>query len=138
MNKTVVLGGIILFFIVSGLINFIDKLQEEVDNPSKYSENTTQLDNEKYYDANVVGEQIVLLNGLPISKKREVWNTSLLKREMMELFPKFSLMHDMIEERMIDESDFKEGLLHTIESTEEAYIGGSITGERAKALISSY
>ena len=138
MNKTVVLGGIILFFIVSGLINFIDKLQEEVDNPSKYSENTTQLDNEKYYDANVVGEQIVLLNGLPISKKREVWNASLLKREMMELFPKFSLMHDMIEERMIDESDFKEGLLHTIESTEEAYIGGSITGERAKALISSY
>jgi len=138
MNKTVVLGGIIVFFIVSSLINFIGKLQEEVDKPSTYSKQTAQVDNEQYYETNVVGEQIVLLSGLSISKKKEVWNASLLKAEMIEVFPKFSLMHDIVEERMIDDSDFKEDLLHTIESTEEAYIGGSITGERAKALISSY
>ena len=138
MNKTIILGGIILFFIVSGLINFIGDLQDEVDQPSSYNKKTRQLDNEKYYDTNIVGEQIVLLSGLSELKKREIWNASLLKTEMMELFPKFSLMHDVVEERMIDDSDFKKNLLKKIVSTEEDYIGGSITGDRAKNLISSY
>ena len=138
MNKTVILGGIILFFIVSNLINFINDLQEEVDQPSSYSKKVAQIDSEKYYETNVIGEQILVLNGLSEDKKREIWNISPLKREMMELFPKFSLMHNFVEERIIDDGDFKKNLLNKIDTTEEAYIGGSITGDRAKVLISSY
>jgi hypothetical protein len=39
---------------------------------------------------------------------------------------------------MIDDSDFKKKLLDKIDSTEEKYIGGILTGQRAKATLSSY
>jgi len=137
MNGTVVFGIIALFFILSGLINFINDIQNEVDEPSRYSR-TEQLENKNYYNINVVGEETILLSTLSESKKRELWNASNLKVEMMNFFPDFSLMHDFVEERMIDESDFKKKLLNKIESIEEKYISGTLTGQRAKAALSSY
>lgn len=138
MNGTVVFVGVALFFIISGLINFINGLEDEVDQPSRYSKTTTSSYNEKYYGTNVVGEETLLLDGVSITQKRVIWNTSTLKNEMMEFFPNFSLMHEFIEDRMIDDSSFKKKLLDKIESAEEGYVGGTLTGEKAKAFISSY
>jgi hypothetical protein len=137
MNGTAIFGTIALFFILSGLVNFINDLQDEVDYPKSYDK-STQLKNEDYYNTNVVGEQTIILNGLSESKKRELWNSSTLKIEMMNFFPDFSLMHEFVEDRMIDDSDFKKKLLDKIDSTEEKYIGGILTGQRAKATLSSY
>jgi hypothetical protein len=137
MNGTVIFGIIALFFILSGLVNFINDLQDEVDQPKSYDK-STQLKNEDYYNFNVVGEQTILLSGLSKSKKRELWNSSNLKNEMMNFFPDFSLMHEFVEERIIDDSDFKQKLLDKINSVEEEYIGGTLTGQRAKATLSSY
>ena len=136
MNGTVIFGAIALFFIVSGLINFIGDLEDDVNVKSHY--NSRESKNENYYGVDIVGEQTILLNGLSNSKKGEIWNTSPLKTEMMNLFPDFSLMHEFVENRMIDESDFKKNLLDKIDRTEEEYIGGVLTGQRAKATLSSY
>jgi len=136
MNGTMIFGGIILFFILSGLMNFVNDLHDDVDSKSNYSSQETNAEN--YYDINVVGEQTIVLSGLSKSKKREVWNKSTLKTEMMDFFPNFSLMSEFVEERMIDDSDFKKKLLEKIDSTEEKYISGVVTGERAKAALSSY
>jgi len=136
MNGTMIFGGIILFFILSGLMNFVNDLHDDVDSKSNYSSQETNAEN--YYDINVVGEQTIVLSGLSKSKKREVWNRSTLKTEMMDFFPNFSLMSEFVEERMIDDSDFKKKLLEKIESTEEKYISGVVTGERAKVALSSY
>ena len=136
MNGTMIFGGIILFFILSGLVNFVNDLHDDVDSKSNYSSQETNAEN--YYDINVVGEQTIVLSGLSKSKKREVWNRSTLKTEMMDFFPNFSLMSEFVEERMIDDSDFKKKLLEKIESTEEKYISGVVTGERAKVALSSY
>jgi len=137
MNGTAIFGTIALFFILSGLVNFINDLQDEVDYPKNYDK-STQLKNEDYYNINVVGEQTIVLSGLSESKKRELWNSSNLKIEMMNFFPDFSLMHEFVEDRMIDDSNFKKKLLDKIDSTEEKYIGGILTGQRAKATLSSY
>ena len=136
MNGTMIFGGIILFFILSGLMNFVNDLHDDVDSKSNYSSQKTNAEN--YYDINVVGEQTIVLSGLSKSKKREVWNRSTLKTEMMDFFPNFSLMSEFVEERMIDDSDFKKKLLEKIDSTEEKYISGVVTGERAKVALSSY
>ena len=136
MNGTMIFGGIILFFILSGLMNFVNDLHDDVDSKSNYSSQKTNAEN--YYDINVLGEQTIVLSGLSKSKKREVWNRSTLKTEMMDFFPNFSLMSEFVEERMIDDSDFKKKLLEKIESTEEKYISGVVTGERAKVALSSY
>jgi hypothetical protein len=137
MNGTVIFGIIAIFFIVSGLVNFINDLQSEVDQPKSYTK-SIQLQNEDYYNTNVVGDETIVLTGLSESQKRELWNSSNLKREMMDFFPNFSLMSEFLEDRMIDDSSFKKKLLEKIETTEEAYIGGVLTGERAKATLSSY
>jgi len=136
MNGTVIFGVIALFFILSGLMNFVNDLHDDVDIKSNYSSQETKAEN--YYDINVVGEQTIVLSGLSKSKKREVWNKSILKIEMMDFFPNFSLMSEFVEERMIDDSDFKKKLLEKIESTEEKYISGVVTGQRAKVALSSY
>ena len=136
MNGTVIFGAIALFFIISGLINFIGDLEDEVDVKSNYSSKESK--NENYYGVDVVGEQTILLNGLSNSKKRELWNASPLKIEMLNFFPDFSLMREFVEGRMIDDSDFKKKLLEKIDKTEEEYIGGILTGQRAKATLSSY
>ncbi len=138
MNGTVIFGVIALFFILSGLTNFINDLQDEVDKPNSYSKKTTELNSENYYNTNVIGEQTILLSTLSESKKRKLWNESNLKNEMMEFFPDFSLMYEFVEERMLDDSNFKKNLLNKIKSTEEEYISGILTGQRAKATLSSY
>jgi len=137
MNGTVIFGIIALFFILSGLTNFVNDLHDEVDHPSSYNK-SKQLNNEDYYDTNVVGEETIQLSGLSVAQKRELWNSSSLKSEMMSFFPDFSLMHEFVEERIIDDSNFKKKLLDKINSTEEEYIGGTLTGQRAKVALSSY
>jgi len=138
MNGTVIFGIIALFFILSGLTNFISDLQDEVDQPSTYSSKNIQSKDENYYSENVVGEKTILLNGLQESKKKELWANSSLRTEMMEFFPDFSLMHEFVEERMVDDSSFKKKLLEKIDVTEEQYISGVLSGQRAKATLSTY
>jgi hypothetical protein len=137
MNGTAIFGTIVLFFIISGLVNFINDIQDEVDHPKSY-ERIEQLNDEDYYDTNVIGEETILLSGLSLSKKRKLWNESNLKIEMMSFFPDFSLMHEFVEDRIVDDSDFKKKLLEKIDSTEEEYISGTLTGQRAKSALSSY
>jgi len=137
MNGTVIFGAIALFFILSGLMNFINGLHDEVDTRSSYSTNKKSI-SEDYYGTDVVGEKTLLLSGLSESKKIDVWNTSTLKVEMMGLFPDFSRMSELVEERVVDDGNFKKKLLKKIETTEEKYIGGVMTGQSAKATLSSF
>ena len=136
MNGTVIFEAIALFFIVSGLINFIGGLEDDVNIKSNYT--NKEFKHKNYYGVDVLGEQTILLNGLSYSKKIELWNESPLKVEMLKLFPNFSLMHEFVENRIIDDSDFKKKLLDKIDKIKEEYIGGMITGQRAKATLSSY
>jgi hypothetical protein len=137
MNGTVIFGAIAMFFIISGLVSFVNDLHEDVDSHGNYHE-SKELNSENYYSYNVIGERTLDLMELSETDKLKVWNGSSLKIEMMELFPDFSLMGELIDDSMIENNGFKERLLRNIERTEEKYIGGVLTGQSAKAALSSF
>ena len=137
MNGTIIFGGIILFFIISGLINFVNVLHDEVDKPKNY-QHREENKNEFYSDVNVIGEQTIRLSGLSESKKKLVWNDSALKSEMLEFFPNFTGMKEFVLDRVVDDGDFKEKLLVKIDKVEEQYIGGAMTGQSVKSTLSSF
>jgi len=135
MNGTVIFGGIILFFIISGLITFVNDLHDEVDVSygSTRSENNT-----KYKSINMYGEITLVLTDVDKLKKREVWKNSFLNREMLELFPNFTDMKTLVENRLVDDGLFKEELLQKIVDTEDRYIGGLETGQSARTSLSKF
>lgn len=137
MNGTVIFGAIALFFILSALMGFVNDLHDDVESKSNYG-HSQEVKSENYYDVNVVGEQTLVLSELSDLEKKRIWDASTLKIEMMDSFPDFSLMSELVKERIIDNSDFKKNLLKKIETTEEEYIGGVTTGQSVKATLSSF
>ena len=112
MNGTVILIGIVLFFIISGLINFVSDLENDGKNNSVYS--PKEINDKQYYSLNIIGEQTLVLDSLSDTQKKEIWKKSPLKDEMLEFFPDFSLMSKFIEERIIDDGAFKKKLLKVL------------------------
>jgi len=133
MNGTVIFSGIVIFFIVSGLISFVNDLQENIDVKSSYTKDTSE-----YYITNAFGDEILTLTGLSLEEKKRIWRDSELKNEMLELFPNFIEMKRLIEERIEADAIFKELLLKHLSNIEEQYIGGVSNGQSAKASLSSF
>ena len=57
---------------------------------------------------------------------------------MLNFFPRFSEMRYFVENHIEDDGNFKEKLLEHIDSVELTYIGGSMTGQSAKATLSKF
>jgi hypothetical protein len=129
MNKTVIFVGIIIFFIISWLIGFINTLHDEVD--------VTHGMNEKTSFINGHGDETLSLNNLSMKEKKRLWNNSNLKIEMLQLFPHFIEMKTFVEDN-IDDDSFKKALLSNIEDVEGKYIGASISADMAKASLSDF
>ena len=138
MNGTVIFGGVILFFIISGLITFVNELHDDVDTAYMGQKNHTKEEYKKFYDVNMYGEMTVVLTAVPKLKKREVWRKSLLFNEVLELFPNFTEMKSVVEKRLIDNGSFKNSLLEKIVDIEQRYIGGVETGDSAKLSLSQF
>jgi len=132
MNFKLILMAIIIFIIISGLINAIKSLDDEVDKRSNYS-----TKHQEYYGQNIIGEQTICLNGLSLVEKRKVWDASSIKAEMIALFPKFDDMSIFVEEHVVDDGDFKQNLLVEIDELKGDYITGAITSEKVKSSLLS-
>lgn len=139
MNGTVIFGGVILFFIISGLVTFINELHDDVD--TSYSSKKMSHAKEEYsqlYTVNMYGEMTLVLTGLSERKKIKIWKESLLLEEMLKLFPNFTDMKRVVENRLVDDGSFKDKLLEKIMNIEDRYIGGLETGESARASLSQF
>ena len=137
MNGTVIFGAVILFFIISVLIDFVNGLHDDVGVKHKFGEK--QIDNidAEYYKVDVVGDKILILDGLTNSKKGEVWQRSEFRVEMLAYFPDFDKMSYLVNEKVVDSGQFKKDLLNKIESIKEQYISGEITKQSAEATLSN-
>jgi len=138
MNGTVIFGGVILFFIISGLITFIDDLQDDVDVSHGYSESNTYKDNNQFQAVNMYGETTLVLTDVNEARKKEIWKESFLHQEMLKLFPNFTDMKKLVENRLVDDGAFKNKLLQKIADTEDRYIGGLETGQSARTALSKF
>ena len=138
MNGTVIVGGVIMFFIISGLISSINKLHDDVDVSPKYSNSKQISDYKKLESVNIYGEIILIFTEVKESQKSKIWNESFLNQEMLELFPNFTDMKQIVENRLVDDGLFKKELLKKLNTIEDRYIGGLETSQSAKAALSSF
>lgn len=137
MNGTVIFAAVAIFFIVLQLTDFINGLHDDVGVKHKFGEK--QIDNidAEYYKTDIVGEKILVLDGLTESKKSEIWQRSEFKTEMLGYYPNFEKMSYFINEKIVDSGGFKQGLLDKIESVQEKYLSGDITKESAISTLSN-
>jgi hypothetical protein len=133
MNGTMIVSAIIIFFIISGLVSFVNDLQEDVNQKSSYTKEETT-----HYIIDAAGESVLVLTGLSSSEKKVSWNASTVKEEMLALFPNFIEMKSLIDEKVEEEGSFKKMLLDNLSNVEESYIGGEINGQSAKASLSNF
>ncbi|MBU1667602.1 hypothetical protein KKC13_04230 [bacterium] len=137
MNRAIILLSIVVLLMISGFMNYANYLQTEFTASLKC--NTIEKSkSESYYDINLVGEKTLLLSELAEDEKKEIWNASSLKYEMIDFFPNFIKMSTFVNDRVIDNGLFKEKLLANIKNTEEQFIGGKITGQSAKETLSTF
>lgn len=137
MNRAISLLIIVVLLMISGFMNYADYLQQKIDNSMKLSK-IEKFKSEKYCIVNLEGEKILLLSEFSEAEKKEIWNESILKHEMMTFFPNFIKMTLFVNRQVVDNGLFKEELLTNIKHTEEQYIGGVITGQSAKETLSTF
>ena len=138
MNRTVLLGGIMIFLIVYWLIGFVNDLNRDFDVPKEVNNKTLVTQSQSHMSFNSNGNEVLLLNKLSVEEKKNLWNNSDLKVEMLEFFPHFIEMKDFVEEHIEDDGTFKTSLVSLIENIEFQYIGASLSAEKAKSELSNF
>ena len=138
MNRTVILGGIMISLIVFWLIGFVNTLHDDVEVSHGYNEKALATEKTMHTTINIYGDEVLLLNKLSLEEKKRLWNTSDLKIEMLELFPHFIKMKNFVETYVEDDGIFRKKLLSNIEYVEFEYVGGSFSEEKAKRFLSNF
>ena len=133
-----VLGAVGIAFVYF-VFNFVGNVEnEEIQkieslNPSNAKERK-QKEILEYYRQDVTGTPILDLSGVPIESAKRIWKESPTKRRIMQLFPNFHLMRDMIKLKMAP-SDFRDLLLEKLSQIESDYLSGTISAYKAREEI---
>ena len=135
MNKSILFFGVVVFFIITWLVGFVNSLEDEVDVGIGFNEKDKVEGESKYTIVNSSGDEVLLLDKLSLQKQKRLWNNSMLKNDFMELFPNFIDMKYFVEDHIEDEGAFKKELLENIRKVEVEYVSGRVTEERAKSML---
>ena len=138
MNGTMVFAGVVIFIIVSWLTGFVNELNEDVDVSYGFHEKALVTGDKSHYTVDTNGREVLQLHTLSMQEKKNLWNNSLLKEDMLTLFPNFSEIEYFVNNQVEDDGLFKEKLLNHIRAVQEAYIGGSLSDEQAKLKLSHF
>ena len=138
MNKTLIFVSIVLFFLISGLISFIDDLNAEVDVKHGFERTDNSHKITSHYEVNQYGEEVLLLDKFNENEKKMVWEKSIFHEEMLDLFPQFEEMRVLIQERVEENGTFKERLLEHINRVENEYIAGQLDAKSAKKALAHF
>ena len=138
MNKTLIVVSIVLFFLISGLISFINDLNAEVDVKHGFKRTDSSHKIATDYGVNEYGEEILLLDKFRENEKKMVWEKSIFHEEMLNLFPQFEEMRQLVQERVKESGTFKDRLIEHINSIENEYIAGELDAKSAKKALSHF
>jgi len=138
MNGTMIFAGVIIFIIVSWLTGFVNDLNDDVDVSYGFHEKAVLTGDKSNYRVDVNGREVLQLQTLSMQEKKNLWNSSPLKAEMLARFPDFSEIHYFINNQVADDGLFKQELLNYIDGVQEEYIGGTISDEQARIRLSKF
>jgi len=138
MNGTMIFAGVVIFIVVSWLTGFVNELHDDVDVSYGFHEKAILTGDKSNYTVDVNGRDVLQLDTLSMQEKKNLWNRSTLKEDMLVLFPDFSEMHYFINNQVEDDGHFKQELLEHLNGVEEEYIGGTLSEEQAKRALSKF
>lgn len=127
MNGSMIFALAVIGAIVYWLIGFVNQLDDEVDVSYGYNERRA-----------VGGEEFENMNSLSVSEQKKRWNSSETKKEMISLFPNFTEMEFLIDDKLGDSSSLKQGLLKELGEVQRAFMSGKISADGAKEKLRSY
>jgi len=88
----------------------------------------------KYYRIDAAGDRVLDLNGVPEGEMRKVWESSSIRQDLLEEFPHFEAMRDILHQE-VKEGPFREKLLQVIDRVEGEYLSGKIDSTKAQKIL---
>ena len=137
-------GFFILVMVAAGFVyfvfDFVSNVQDEkLQKTDYYNLNGPGDDSQKaiskFYTQDVTGSEILDLSGVPLEQAKEIWRKSPTKDQIMQLFPNFKLMKDMIKLKLAP-SEFRDYLLKEVDNVESDYLAGTLSSFEAKKRLS--
>jgi len=109
----------------------------EYDKLSSMAFHKTPIEQSHYSNENIdsMGNTILVLNNIEKDQKIILWQNSSLKDEMMREFPNISTMSKFINNRVIDNGEFKQKLIDYMENIQGQYLSGDITQEEFRKAL---
>ncbi len=131
----IVAAGFVYF-----VFSFVTNVQDEKLNKTDYYDlngpgNDAQKIVSKYYTQDVTGSEILDLSGVPLEQAKEIWRKSPTKNQILQLFPNFKLMKDMIKLKLAP-SQFTDYLMQEVDNVESDYLAGTLSSFEAKKRLS--
>ena len=131
----------LMFFIAIGLgflyfvTTFVGDIQAE-DDAYKNNDYNQEHIYDKYQVVDSIGQDILDLTGANVNTQLGAWNSSMLKDEFLELFPRFDEMKNFAKDR-IRGKILQDKLITTISTIEDKFFSGTMDAEQAKRELSS-
>ena len=88
-----------------------------------------------YTSLDIIGDEILTLDGLSEEKKIDVWRGSALQKEMLSHFPNIYLITDFLRNRVVDSGDFRDRYIEYIEYIHGEYVSGTMNKEEFREAI---
>ena len=90
---------------------------------------------DKYQAVDSIGQGILDLTGADDKTQLGAWNSSMLKEEFLELFPRFDEMKVFVNDRIRGKM-LQDKLTNTINKIEDKFFSGTMGAEQAKRELS--
>jgi hypothetical protein len=126
----VAVGALFAYFV----FNFVSDVEKDDPNTMISKDERKAKEFAKYYKKDATGEQVLDFRGASLSKAKEVWRESPIRREILNNFPQFEIMKEMIDQRIV-ESEFRSYLLKKLDEVESEYFSGSIDSGQANKIL---
>jgi len=131
----------LMIFIAIGLgflyfvTTFVGDIQAEDDAYRNNDYNQERI-YDKYQTVDSIGQGILDLTGDDMKTQLGAWNSSMLKDEFLELFPRFDEMKNFVSDRIRGQL-LQDKLTSTITTIEDKFFSGTMSVEQAKRELSS-
>jgi len=117
------------------VFHFVSGVEDE--DPGSFPTSQEEKAMAKYYSEDASGDMVLDLNGASEQEARKVWEQSPIRTKMLESFPQFETMRDLIHQQ-IKGGAFRDRLLKVLDEVESDYLSGTIDSVEAKKRLSSF
>ena len=125
--------GLGFLYVVTHFVGDIQKEDDRLQNTEYQMEHKY----DKYYTTDSIGQEILDLTDAPASEQLEAWNASMLKQDLISLYPDFAEMKHFVKDR-VRGKPIVQKLLKYIDGVEDKFFSGKINSEEAKRMLGTF